>query len=298
MGVPADGLLELPFLSLAAFGVVLLLAYRRSTSVTVFRLAALFVAAWALLATTALAWVIARHGWPGVASLWRSPELLFAPAARDVWIWGAAGAFVVFAAAFLLCQAVDRAVLRVLRPTPLAWPAALAPPVSAISLLRFPEARADAFSFTLAERSGRWGLRRRDVILVSDALLAQLTPVEWEAVVAHEVGHLRGLDGRYLTFFRTLARMLRWDPVLAFLADALTRREEFRADLEAVAQTARPRALARALYKVSTGPIPRRSTVAGLLGTGGRRGRRQAVERIRRLVELAESGRFPEETGA
>jgi hypothetical protein len=40
------------------------------------------------------------------------------------------------------------------------------------------------------------------------------------------------------------------------------------------------------------------STAPGFLGTGGARGRRQAVERIRRLVALAESGRFPEEPGA
>ncbi len=297
MAVPVDGLLNLPLISLAAFGVVLVLAFRRSTSATVFRLAALFLAAWALVATTVLAWVIAKRGWPGIASLSRSPTLLFAPAARDLWLWGAAGAFVVFALAFLLSQAVDRGLLRVLRPTELDWPTGLAPPATPTSLLRFPSDRLDAFSFTLAERSRRFGVRRRDVILVSDALLARLSATEWEAVVAHEVGHIRGLDGRYLTFFRTLARMMRWDPVLAFLADSLTRREEFRADLEAVALTGRPRALARALYKVSAAPKAGRLGLAGLLGVGGRRGRRQAVERIRRLVELAETGRFPEENG-
>jgi Zn-dependent protease with chaperone function len=116
-------------------------------------------------------------------------------------------------------------------------------------------------------------------------------------VVAHEAGHIRALDGRFLTFFRTLARTMRWDPILAYLADRLTEREEFRADLEAVGVTGRPRALARALYKVSRLPPPPR-VASALLGVGGRRGQRQAVERIRRLVLLAESGRYSEDPGA
>jgi len=90
---------------------------------------------------------------------------------------------------------------------------------------------------------------------------------------------------------------MRWDPILAFLADRLTEREEFRADLDAVGLTHRPKALARALYKVSrTSARPRGA--ASLLGASGRRGQRQAAERIRRLVLLAESGRFEEEPGA
>jgi len=133
--------------------------------------------------------------------------------------------------------------------------------------------------------------------MVSDRLLEQLEPREWEAVLAHEIGHLRELDGRYLTFFRTLSRLMRWDPILAYFAESLTRREEYRADLDAVELTGRPRALARALFKASALSGPSGSTLPGLLGVGGARGRRQAMERIRRLIVLAESGRFPEESG-
>jgi Zn-dependent protease with chaperone function len=128
-------------------------------------------------------------------------------------------------------------------------------------------------------------------------LISELTSREWEAVLAHEVGHLRELDGRYLTFFRTLSRMMRWDPMLAYFAESLTRREEYRADLDAVELTRRPRAMARALYKAAFLAPARGNGLPGLLGVGGPRGRRQAVERIRRLVALAESGRFPEELG-
>jgi Zn-dependent protease with chaperone function len=140
-------------------------------------------------------------------------------------------------------------------------------------------------------------LYRHDFILVSDTLLGLLTPDEQTAVLAHEIGHIRELDGRYLTFFRTLARTMRWDPILAYLADRLTEREEYRADLDAVELTGQPHALARALYKVARLPAPSRLS-AGLLGLGGRRGRRQASERIRRLMRLADSGRYGEEPGA
>ncbi len=290
------GILYLPVALWVAVGLGLLVAYHRSTSATVFRLAATFLGVWAFLATTALVWVVAHGGWPGIDRLVRSPTALFAPGALGLWVWGAVGAVLVFVLAFLLAQVVARGMLVVYRPRVLAWPTAIPVPVAATTLMTFPSDRVEAFSFTLAEFGPGGRPRRRDVILVSDGLRAALTPEEWQAVVAHELGHIRGLDGRYLTFFRTFARMMRWDPVLAFLSDRLTVREEFRADLEAVTITGHPRALARALYKASAAPA--RSVGAGLLGGGGRRGRRQAFERIRRLVALAESGQFPEEPGA
>ena len=279
-----------------AVGVGLLLTYRHATSTTVFRLATVFLATWAPLATTVLVWVLSHGGVTGALQLVDAPLTLFQAPSATIWIAGAIGAFLVFLAAFVLSQGVGRGFLALLHPSPIAWPSRLPPPLTPTSLLRFSSRRAEAFTFTLLERGGTRLVRRHDVILVADVLLDQLTEDEREAVVAHEYGHLRDLDGRYLTFFRTLARMMRWDPVLAYLADALTRREEYRADLEAVALTARPRALARALYKASV--LPPRSIGAGssLLGVGGRRGQRETVERIRRLVRLAESGRFPEES--
>ena len=293
------GILYLPVALWVAVGLGLLVAYHRSTSATVFRLAATFLGVWAFLATTALVWVVANGGWPAIGRLVHSPALLFAPGALGLWVWGAVGALLVFGLAFFLAQAVARGLLALYRPREIAWPSTVPPPTAATSLFAFGSTRVEAFTFTLAEIGPGGRPRRRDVILVSDPLLERLSPAEWQAVVAHELGHVRGLDGRYLTFFRTLARMMRWDPVLAFLSDRLTVREEFRADLEAVAMTGHPRALARALYKASSAEVPRRPFASSsLLGIGGRRGRRQAFERIRRLVELAESGQFPEEPGA
>jgi Zn-dependent protease with chaperone function len=296
MAAPLTGLLYVLALGWASIGVGLLVAFRRSTSTTVFRLAAAFLALWAFVATTGLVWVIANGGLPGLLRLVDSPMAIFELRYLALWAVGAVGAFAIFFTAFLLSQAVGRGYLAVRRPRTLEWPDRLPAPKVPTDLLAFPSDHVEALSFTLFEPGGPALVRRRNTILLSDGLLHRLVPEEVEAVVAHEVGHLTELDGRYLTFFRTLSRLVRWDPLLAYLADRLTEREEFRADLDAVEMTRRPRTLARALYKAGLfGP---EAGVPGFLGAGGRRGRRQALERIRRLVALAESGRFPEETGA
>lgn len=290
-------LLSAPLLLWAALGLSLALTYRRSNSSTVFRLTAVFLAVWALFATTALLWVLSNGGWSAVVRLAGSPDLLFEPGALEVWVAGALGAFLVFLTAFLLSQTVARGFLRLFPSTELPWPEGVPAPSKLTSLRVFRSDGGGAFAFTIFERGGARGLRRRDVIMVSDCLLSELDVREWEAVLAHEVGHLRELDGRYLTFFRTLSRLMRWDPILAYVAESLTSREEYRADLAAVTQTQRPRAMARALYKASFLAPPAGRSLPGLLGIGGPRGRRQTMERIRRLVALAESGRFPEESG-
>ncbi len=293
-GTPVLGLLEALLAGVVA-GVGLAVSFRSSRSATVFRLTALLVGAWSLVATTVLVWIVVGGGARAIATLARTPAALFAPGAFGIWALGALGAFLVFCTAFALCQAVGRSLLHLLSPRPLPWPPRLPAPSTPTRLLAFASARPDAFTFTLLRPSRATGFHREEIILVSDGLVADLTPGEWEAVVAHELGHIHELDGRYLTFFRTFARMVRWDPILAVLASSLTRREEFRADADAVALTGRPRALARAIYKSSRHLPSSTGTLAGLLGPGGARGRRQAAERIRRLVELAESGAYDDE---
>jgi Zn-dependent protease with chaperone function len=276
-------------------GLGLLWAFRRSTSRVLLRLAAAFSALWAILATTLLAGILSMGGWPALLRLVQSPLYLLEPEHAAFWVAGALGAFAVLSAAFLLNQLVGRGLLAVLVSRPIAWPAGLRPRPDRTSLLRFESQRLEAFSFALVEFDRRPpGVRRRELILLSAALLDRLSPEEVEAVVAHELGHVQLLDARYLTFFRTFARMMRWDPVLAGLARTLTRHEEFRADDQAIRMTRRPRALARALYKVLTESAPRGKgrTAIGLLGVPGRGGRRDALARIERLLRLAESPEF------
>ena len=290
------GVLYLPVAIWAATGVGLWFALRRSAPPVVLRLAATFVALWALLATTVLVWVLSNGGWSAIVRLSREPLAIFETRWAVLWLEGALGALAVFVLAFSLNQLVGRGFLRALRPRPIPWPGRLPTPREATSLLVFDSVRAEAFSFTLLElgRPGWLGFRRREVILVSNGLSRRLEPEELEAAIAHELGHLQGLDGRYLTFFRTLSRLMRWDPVLAYLAWTLSRREEYRADEAAVALTRRPLALARALYKVSLEGTAPLTGAVGFLGAGGRRVRRDTLERIRRLIDLSESGGYDE----
>ncbi|MFZ1023252.1 MAG: M56 family metallopeptidase [Thermoplasmata archaeon] len=283
----------------AATGTGLLYASRSARPTIVLRLAAAFLALWALLATTLLVWVLANGNWIAILGLLQNPSVFFEPRYSGIWIVGALGAFAVFATAFVLNQVVGRGFLLLYRSRPIAWPRGLPPPVEPISLLVIESRRLEAFSFTLLEPTRAHLFERREIILVSRGLLRALSPVELEAVIAHELAHIEGLDSRYLTFFRTLARMMRWDPVLAYLARSLTRHEEFQADRLAVDVTRRPLALARALYKASrAASLPASRAVPSLLGAGGRAGQREVAERIRRLVVMAESGDYPEDASA
>ncbi|MGI0133122.1 MAG: M48 family metallopeptidase [Thermoplasmata archaeon] len=288
---PPVGLLYTPVILWMATGLGLLVAFRRSAPPVVLRLASVFLATWALLATTTLVWVLANGGGRGVLALLRSPSLLFDPRYAELWVAGAAGALTIFVLAFTLNQLVGRGFLNLLHPVTIAWPDRLARPLERTSLLGFDSPRAEAFSFTLLELGARWSRpwQRHEVILLSRPLLSRLSGEEIEAAVAHELGHIRGLDGRYLTFLRTFARMMRWDPMIAYLASTLTRREEYRADDEAVRLTGRPLALARALFKVSAPDTPTPMRIASaFLGGGGRHQHRDTMERIERLVRMAE----------
>src|SRR5580658_5817854 len=96
-----------PVLAWAAAGFGLWLAFPRSTSPQLLRLATVFVALWAVLATTALLWLL-MHGAPGLVTLWSDPLVAFTAAALPLWAFGAFGAFTVCAIAFLLNQVAGR----------------------------------------------------------------------------------------------------------------------------------------------------------------------------------------------
>lgn len=290
MELPSIGWFLLPVIAWVACGIAVVVVLRwHGTSRLLLRLATIFLALWAVLATTALVWLVANGGWPAFVSLAQRPPAIFSASAFGFWALGAIGAFLVLFAAFLVNQLVGRSILRICRPKPLAWPPRLAARAGPTELRLFSAPSAQAFSFTLVEWRGR-GFHRREVILLSDTLWGALEPAEREAVIAHELAHVLELDSRYLTFFRTFAKLMRWDPVLGTLAGRVTHREEFRADDNAVAATQHPLALARALFKAITLPeVGPRSATVGFLGAGGRYGRRQALERIHRLVAIADS---------
>lgn len=296
-------LLYLPVVFWAGTGIGLAWALRRSTAPIVLRLAATFLALWSLLATTAVAWLIGNGGEVVLERAIRSPGSLaeaLGSVPLGIWGIGALGAFAVYLAAFALNQWVGRALLADLAPSRIPWPARLPKPVTQTSLLSYPSEDRQAFSLTLLSFDPATRRpARHEIVALSEGLIGALTPEELEAVVAHELGHVHGLDGRYLTFVRTLSSMMRWDPVLALCARALTRRAEYRADDDAVRLTGRPLALARALFLASSQPgeAPMGASAA-FLGTPGRKGRRDVVARIQRLVAMADAQEGSEDPGA
>ncbi|MCI4358122.1 MAG: M56 family metallopeptidase [Thermoplasmata archaeon] len=297
-----DAVLYLPVLVWIGTGAGLVYAFRTAEPTVVLRLASAFLALWSLLATTSLAWVLANGGWGALAGIARTPGgvlTIFSFSDAPLWLYGAAGAFGVLLVAFFVNQAVGRGILYLMGPVAIPWPDGLERPVLPVLLFESRSVAREAFSFTLVTFGGpRRRPHRLEVIVLSKGLVDVLAKEELASVVAHEVGHLRGLDGRYLTFLRTLSRLMRWDPVLAYIAAKVTSREEYRADDDAVRSTGRPLALARALYKASIEPPARSSFgIAGFLGAGGTRGRREALARIRRLVAMAERRREPEVPG-
>ncbi len=304
MEVPLAGLLLLPVALWGALGLAIAVALYQSRSPTlVHRLGAAFVALWAFLATSALVWVIANGGWSAIVGLTHQPPALLTFGETAVWFFGALGALLVLGMAFGLNQIVARGFLKLYRSEPVSWPASLAAQAGRTELLSIDLPHADAFTYTLLSYRRGPRIVRRDMVLVSRPLQAILAPEELEAALAHELGHVRDLDGRYLTFFRTFSQLMRWDPVLDLFSGLMSRREELRADRDSVRLTGRPLALARALYKAldhGSGAGEGRAPVGAtaFLGARGLRGRRHALERIQRLVRWSESGSIPEDRSA
>lgn len=276
-----------------SLGAATVLAFVGDRPRRLLRLASLFLGVQGLLAVTVVLALLTDPGVDQLTGRWGWSFGYHGLSLASIAVVAALTAVAVLALAFGLNQLVGRAWCRLLRPRPLSWPAGLPSPSETTRLLSFDGGRRDAFAFSLIVmgRRGRWPCpHREDLILVSNALLAALTPDEARAVVAHELGHVVDLDGRYLTYVRTLASLLRADPILAWMARALTHREEIAADDIAVQLTGDAPALARALVKANISAskerprIPSASSSRGSLASGGFANSESLVEeRLQRL---------------
>ncbi len=98
-------------------------------------------------------------------------------------------------------------------------------------------------------------LRGRKLVAVSPVLLQSLSQDEKQAVLAHELSHLRNRD----SLAKGLARFARFafafDPVIRLLEAAIHRERELLADMSAAACTHKPLALASALIKSHSRPV-------------------------------------------
>ena len=136
----------------------------------------------------------------------------------------------------------------------------------------------DAFSMVL---------KGRGIVAVSPKLIESLSPEEVEAVVAHELSHIKNHD--YTA--KGLARMARlafvFDPAVHLVEAAVHRERELLADKMAVHYTKKPLALASALIHVHS--LPNSSPPefgAGLFVGRKRRGLLSLYPDFERRIEL------------
>lgn len=143
----------------------------------------------------------------------------------------------------------------------------------------------------------------RKLVAVSPALVKGLSMEETEAVLAHELSHLKNRD----SIVKGLARFARfafpYDPVVRLIEAAIHRERELLADRSSVRVTRKPLALASALIRVHSG---RESSLggfgAGLFMGGKGRGLLSLYpdlrQRIDFLLKLAQTMRVVAEVPA
>ena len=97
------------------------------------------------------------------------------------------------------------------------------------------------------------------VVAVSPELVSSMSPAEAEAVIAHELSHLKNKDSREKGLARLAKLAFVFDPVLHLVEAAVHRERELLADQSSVEYTQKPLALASALLKVHSAfhaPLP------------------------------------------
>jgi Zn-dependent protease with chaperone function len=92
--------------------------------------------------------------------------------------------------------------------------------------------------------------RGRKIVAVSPELVSSMSSEEVEAVIAHELSHLKNNDSREKGLARLAKLAFVFDPVLHLVEAAVHRERELLADRLSVKYTQKPLALASALLKV------------------------------------------------
>ena len=114
--------------------------------------------------------------------------------------------------------------------------------------------------------------RGRRIVAVSPDLVDSMSSVEIEAVLAHELSHLKNNDSRQKGLARLAKLAFAFDPTFHLVEAAIHRERELFADQVSVKYTQKPLALASALLKVHGG-FQTRSPGPGTGAFIGRRGR-------------------------
>lgn len=92
--------------------------------------------------------------------------------------------------------------------------------------------------------------KSRKIVAVSPMLAGSMSSAEVEAVIAHELSHLKNNDSREKGLARLAKLAFAFDPVLHLAEAAVHRERELLADQASVMYTRKPLALASALLRV------------------------------------------------
>ena len=126
---------------------------------------------------------------------------------------------------------------------------------------------------------------RRPRLLVPRGLSTRLAPAELDAVLLHELAHIRRGDLRWNLLQRIVLALLWFHPVAWWLQAGVARERERCCDALAVRHGASPAALARALVKLAeVGARPRLAMSMSISQKGA------LLERVQGLLESAPSG--------
>ena len=132
---------------------------------------------------------------------------------------------------------------------------------------------------------------RRPLLLVPRGLSATLATAELDAVLLHELAHVRRGDLRWNLLQRVVLALLWFHPVAWSLQASVARERERCCDALAVRHGAQPTALACALVKLAEAGA--RPTLAMAMSQGG-----ALVERVRGLLEPAQAAATPRRRAA
>jgi Zn-dependent protease with chaperone function len=133
---------------------------------------------------------------------------------------------------------------------------------------------------------------RRKVVAVSPEMVTSMSSAEVEAVIAHELSHLKNNDSQEKGFARLAKLAFAFDPVLHLVEAAVHRERELLADQSSVKYTQKPLALASALLKVHSAfhahvPGPGAGLFVGHQGKGLLSRYPDLDRRVQLLIDMA-----------
>jgi len=129
-------------------------------------------------------------------------------------------------------------------------------------------------------------LSGQGVVAMSPKLAGSLSSDETDAVLAHELSHIKNGDSAAKGLAKLARVAFPFDPVLRLVEAAVHRERELWADKVSVEFTGKPLALASAIIKANSGPTATVSNLAGLFVGGSGHGLLSLYPNLERRVDI------------